>query len=63
MDEIFRLRQLPLILLARPSYRGVLAQRSKLPLVMIDKDKLAPDLGHHVLEGVWYALLPRMRTS
>lgn len=57
-DRLLRLRQLVLKILARLSYRGVLAlnglsQRSKLPLVLIDKDKLAPDLGHHVLEGVW----------
>jgi hypothetical protein len=54
-DRLPRLRQLALQLLARLSYRGVLnglPKRSN-PLVLIDKDKLPPDRGHHVLDGVW----------
>ena len=52
-----RLRQLALKHLARISYLGVIAlnrlpQHSKLPLVKIDKNKLAPDRTHHGLEGV-----------
>ena len=57
-DCLLRPHQLALKLLARLSYRGVLTlnglpQRSKFHIVLIDKDKLAPDLGHHVLEGIY----------
>jgi hypothetical protein len=29
------------------------AQRSKLPLILIDKDNLAPNRAQHGLEGIW----------
>ena len=56
-DHLLRLRRLALELLAGLGYRDILTlndlpQRNELPILPINKDKLASDLGHHILEGV-----------
>jgi hypothetical protein len=56
-DCPLRLRRLALELLAGLGYRDTptlngLPQRNEPPILLINKDKLAPDLGHHILEGV-----------
>lgn len=60
-NRLLRLRQLDLELLPRVSYRGVLAldglpQTLKLVFVVVDHDKLAPNLAHDGLEYVLVGL-------